>query len=117
MMVYRTSEDIKGKIDFEEPEDAEEIFYWRKHPNLHGWMEKLYRTKVGTERDFFGPIPLDKEDLEKLSEVILHKKLPFTQGFFFGTSDPDEQDRDIEFINLALQALQDGYSIYYTSDW
>lgn len=24
-------------VDFDAPEDAMEIAYWRKHPNLHGW--------------------------------------------------------------------------------
>ena len=33
--------------------DVREIHYWRKHPNLHGWMEELYRAKGGTEARVF----------------------------------------------------------------
>ena len=25
----------------------EDFFYWRKHPNLHGWFEQLYLDKGG----------------------------------------------------------------------
>ena len=35
-----------GEIDFEGLiVDTEEIAYWRKHPDLHGWMEQLYRKE------------------------------------------------------------------------
>jgi hypothetical protein len=29
-----------------------ELHYWRKHPNLHGWMEALYYAKGGTVKPF-----------------------------------------------------------------
>ena len=29
-----------------------DLCYWRKHPNLHGWMENLYRYKGGTKAKF-----------------------------------------------------------------
>ena len=32
--------------------DAIELHYWRKHPNLHGWMESLYYEKGGTADNF-----------------------------------------------------------------
>jgi hypothetical protein len=32
-------------------DDAAELHYWHKHPNLHGWMERLFRTK-GNARNF-----------------------------------------------------------------
>jgi hypothetical protein len=28
------------------------MHYWRKHPDLHGWMEKLCRAKGGKFDDF-----------------------------------------------------------------
>ena len=27
-----------------------EIAYWRKHPNLHGWMERLWERKMASRR-------------------------------------------------------------------
>ena len=38
---------IRSEEDGRERE-LEELFYWRKHHDLHGWMEKLYRNKGGT---------------------------------------------------------------------
>lgn len=35
-------------VDFK-AEEVSELHYWRKHPNLHGWMEQLYREKGGTD--------------------------------------------------------------------
>src|SRR5688572_30017930 len=29
-----------------------ELHYWRKHPDLHGWMARLYREKGGIGPDF-----------------------------------------------------------------
>ena len=51
MFAYSTNHDV-ADVDFEVPDDADQIFYWRKHPNLHGWMKSLYRHKGGTGDDF-----------------------------------------------------------------
>ena len=40
---------ITSEVNFklDDLPDVEQIHYWRKHPNLHGWMEDLYRAKGG----------------------------------------------------------------------
>ena len=38
-------------VDFD-CDDAFRIHYWRKHPNLHGWIESLYYEKGGTADSF-----------------------------------------------------------------
>lgn len=38
MYAYSTQQVIPP-VDFEKPEDAQHIAQWRKHPDLHGWME------------------------------------------------------------------------------
>jgi hypothetical protein len=49
-----------------------ELTYWRKHPNLHGWMEELYRAKGGNVEMFNGvELELTWEDLEVLERDIL----------------------------------------------
>lgn len=48
MFAYATESDIP-EIDFDCPEDSVEILYWRKHPNLHGWMRELHARKGGTD--------------------------------------------------------------------
>ena len=51
MYAYATEEATSAE-DFADLglESREEFFYWRKHPNLHGWMEALYRSKGGTAK-------------------------------------------------------------------
>src|SRR5262249_22240445 len=66
MYAYITDQDIPA-VDFSEPRDARKICYWRKHPNLHGWMEKLYRAKGGEDDGFnLAPVKLDEADIKAL---------------------------------------------------
>ena len=67
-------------------EDSMELAYWRKHPNLQGWMEDLWIAK-GAEggRDFnCVDLELTLEDLDALEESLDKQALPETEGFFFG---------------------------------
>lgn len=50
----------KTQTDFEEIDGAEEIFYWRKHANLEGWMSNLYDEKGGKELFNGTPVLLTK---------------------------------------------------------
>jgi len=101
-----------------------EIMYWRKHPNLHGWLENLWERKgrPGAERDSdtFNGIELELtwEDLMELEYDIAHKALPSTTGFFFG-DDSDEyyKAQDLEFVKQAKADLFLGLKVYYNSSW
>src|SRR4051812_27748621 len=105
MYAFTTSHHIP-EVDFGEPSDRAELFYWRKHPNLHGWMEQLYRRKGGTDEDFnLAPVRLDAADLDALEEAVRNNALPHTDGFFFGVSRPDEKSLDLEFIRKARQII------------
>ena len=39
-------------VDFKAPEDSQEIAYWCKHPDLHGWMAGRYFEKGGNDPRF-----------------------------------------------------------------
>ena len=108
-----------GDIDFEGLiVDIEEIAYWRKHPDLHGWMEQLYRKKGGTEVSFNGDtVLLTEEDIDNLKIAVLTRTLPSTSGFFFGASRQEINFADLEFIEKAKEAIKEGYTIYYDSSW
>ena len=108
-----------GEIDFEGLiVDIEEIAYWRKHPDLHGWMEQLYRKKGGTEKSFNGDtVLLTEEDIDSLKIAVLTRTLPSTSGFFFGASKQEINFADLEFIEKAKGAIKEGYTIYYDSSW
>ena len=108
-----------GEIDFEGLiVEIEEIAYWRKHPDLHGWMEQLYRKKGGTETSFNGDtVLLTEEDIDSLKIAVLTRTLPSTSGFFFGESRQEINFADLEFIEKAKEAIKEGYTIYYDSSW
>ena len=100
--------------------EQEEIQYWRKHPNLHGWMQNLYDAKGGTESNFNGDcVVLDNEDLDNLEHDLEQGDLPDTTGFFFGNSvsDDDELKNDLEFVRKARTEIANGKTVYYTSWW
>ena len=94
------------------------IHGWRKHPNLHGWMEQLYREKGGSEDSFnCTPVVLTSEDLDRLEIAIKTDNLPTTQGFFFGQSDGSEKEDDLDFIAKARAAIAEGDTVLYDSWW
>ena len=105
MYAYRVKQE-HALGDFEIAKDendyshVEEFYYWRKHHDLHGWMERLYRSKGGPQETF-------------------NCTLPETQGFFFGTNPPDAEslDRDLKFIQAARDILAEGDVVYYDSWW
>ena len=95
-----------------------EIAYWRKHPNLHGWMQKLWESR-GNSGDFNGDeLELTYEDLEILELDVIASTLPGTTGFFFG-NDADEhyREQDLEFIKNARAELFMGLKVFYNSSW
>jgi hypothetical protein len=96
-----------------------EIAYWRKHPNLHGWMERLAESKNLDYGSFNGvELELTWADIDVLEQAVTHKQLPATTGFFFG-SDADElyyQD-DLAFIKAARAELFLGLRVFYNSSW
>ena len=117
MYAYKTLEAVEQPVDFK-VSDAELIQQWWKHPNLHGWMEMLYRSKGGNGNDFnCNPVLLDREDLNRLEADILSKVLPVTEGFFFGETDGSEIEDDLVFIENARGAILEGYQVFYDSWW
>ena len=106
-----------------------EIAYWRKHPNLQGWMERLWQEKgrpgLDSEQEStwgsgFNGIELELtwEDIDRLEQAIRSGQLPDTQGFFFGEpSDDYYRERDLEFCRNARADLFCGLKVFYNSSW
>ena len=103
-------------VDFETRE-AVELHYWRKHPNLHGWMESLYFEKGGAQDFNCVPVELTADDLHRLEADIRAGNLPQTNGFFFGASDGSESTDDLAFVAKAHEAIAQGKTVYYDSWW
>lgn len=107
-----------------------EIAYWRKHPNLHGWMERLWHSKRNAEGNpvvedaggmgtFNGvELELTHEDLNELERAVTHGQLPATSGFFFGNpADEHYRESDLSFIKNARAELFFGLKVFYNSSW
>lgn len=99
-------------------EDSMELAYWRKHPNLQGFMQELYYEKGGEGEFNCVDVELTLEDLDSLEETLDNEALPETEGFFFG-SDSSEYyaEADREFIVAARAAIKQGYTVVYSSWW
>lgn len=67
-----------------------ELGYWRKHPNLHGYIVQTFAEGV----DECQEIELDADALRKIAGAIKADTLPHTKGFFFGDSQWHEDDKD-----------------------
>ena len=110
-------------------EDSMELAYWRKHPNLQGWMEDLWVSKGSpglTEAEeesvlsSFNCVDLEltSEDLDSLEQSLSEAKLPETNGFFFGeNADEEYAEQDREFITEARDAISKGYTVVYSCWW
>jgi hypothetical protein len=100
-----------------------ELAYWRKHPNLHGWMAEQWiinqTGSEGTPNQFNGvELELTREDLDELEKCVLEGSLPSTSGFFFGNEADDYyKQQDLEFIKNARAELFCGLKVFYNSSW
>ena len=120
----------KGQMVNPNVTQPREIAYWRKHPNLHGWMEQLWIRKTNeagetiVEDSNWGTnfngveLELTYEDLDELGRAVVHGQLPATSGFFFGNNSDDEyREADLEFIKNARAELFMGLKVFYNSSW
>jgi hypothetical protein len=103
----------------------QELAYWRKHPNLHGWMQKLWEAK-GTpghppDDDFNGvELELTWDDIDMLEQDIKngHMSKLGTTGFFFGDpSDEYYKEQDLKFCIDAKAECFLGRKVFYNSSW
>ena len=119
MYAVATKAKLNKEVDFDTINvETEDLHYWRKHPNLHGWMQSLYEYKGGKSDSFNGDcVVLNEIDLDNLESDIKNGRLPDTSGFFFGNSDGDEVNDDLDFVNKARTAIAEGKTVYYTSWW
>lgn len=116
-------------------DNRQEIAYWRKHPNLQGWMEKLWLKKINVptdasdrfienklpETDFNGiEIELTWDDIDKLEKDIKSGVVAGldTTGFFFGKpSDDVYYEQDLKFCIDAKAECFLGRKVFYNSSW
>lgn len=103
---------------FELKEKTLELGYWRKHPNLHGYIVQNFAGG----KDECQEIELSEENINQIIQAIKDKALPHTTGFFFGSSDESDDQPSIEILEKALAWLKtevtgEWRSIVYQASW
>lgn len=116
--------------DWENPENNEtedgfevqlkrlNLGYWRKHPDLHGYIVRHFGDGVGDCSE----ILLDEKKITRLIKAVEQDNLPRTEGFFFGESLPEYKEHTIQVLNGALKWLQDEQdkchkTVIYQASW
>ena len=109
----------KADTDWDDS-SRQRIAYWRKHPNLQGWMQKLWESK-GNSGDFNGDeLELTWEDIDKLEKDIKSGEVSRlgTTGLFFGNpSDDLYYEDDLKFCIDAKAECFLGRKVFYNSSW
>jgi hypothetical protein len=90
-----------------------QVAYWRKHPDLHGYIVNTFADGV----DECQKIPLDEFKVQNIMAAIRNKSLPKTSGFFFGSSNGSESENDLMQLQEVLNAIKKGYKVYYQASW
>lgn len=128
----KSSWDKMGTVDdFPISSIVLDMGYWRKHPNLHGYIIDTFADG----KDECQRIDLDENDLQKIIEALENDAIydePVT-GLFFGRSyfpgDKDEyssyekqKSRDIDIFTKALNWIKNNPSkewrnVYYQASW
>lgn len=102
-----------------------ELGYWRKHPNLHGFIVDTFADGEDNCQEIF----LDEQDLQDIITAIEEDDLPYTEGFFFGESpkkdDPEyaeQKKEDLDIIKKALdwvkkESKNDLRQVVYQASW
>ena len=115
---------------------AEDGFYWRKHARLQEYMQQLWRVReFGEDAKFWGGLRMDgkhdlaevifleREDIERLQELVENDNLPFCpDGFFWGHQFQEEsmkeyKELDLKFCKQALKWLDEGKKVWYDCSW
>jgi hypothetical protein len=107
-----------------------DLAYWRKHPDLHGWIVKEFANGIDECQD----IHLSETALEQIIKAVKDDDLAHgTEGFFFGRSyQPGEADayysykeqkrEDLKQLRHALRWLKKQSEkyfnyVYYKASW
>lgn len=104
---------------FEVKSKTLELGYWRKHPNLHGYIVQEFAEG----KDECQEIYLDADAIKKIMAAVENNELPPTTGFFFGATDGTEKPEDLQIFQRALDWLNApkdekvSRSVIYRASW
>ena len=118
--IYKEDIDHKKDPATWKRDEITQIFYFRKHHDLQGWMSELAKTR-GAEMQWasmVGSIILTSENLDDLEKDVNADELPETGGFCFGSDNTDAyKDATLEMIAKAREAIAEGKTVWYNCSW
>jgi hypothetical protein len=95
--------------------------YWRKHPNLHGYIVQTFAGGKDECQNIDLGVP---DHIRTIIAAVKAQQLPHTTGFFFGGSDPspERMEEDIAIFERAVAWLQTDEpgifrSVTYRASW
>jgi hypothetical protein len=104
----------------EKESEVYRLGYWRKHPNLHGFIVETFADGV----DQCQEVELTPDCIRTIIAAVKNRELPETTGFFFGESDNSEEQiaHDVQVLEEALTWLKteepDTWrSVNYRASW
>lgn len=93
-----------------------QLGYWRKHPDLHGFIVKEFAAGV----DECQPIPLTVHQLQLMLVATMQDRLPETTGFFFGVSTGEDKQSTIDILTEAIRWVNESpfqREVFYQASW
>lgn len=95
--------------------NEQELGYWRKHPNLHGFIVNTFANGVDDCRKIY----LDKKQVTVIMESVKNSGIARNSGFLFGRSFGDETDDDLIKLKEAILWLDSNpdRKVYYQASW
>lgn len=82
--------------------DHQQIAYWRKHPDLHGFIVNMFAGGI----DDCSRVWINAECVKIIISAVNQNRLPKTTGTFFGYSDSPFQGDTIEKLQNVLAYLE-----------
>ena len=112
-------EERKNEDGMKVKREIVEIGYWRKHPDLHGYIVHHFQSGLDDCRR----TPLSMADLCNIYKAVKGDNMPTITGFFFGESRKEDQKMTLGFLDDAMEWLKNEEEdvgskyVYYTSSW
>lgn len=102
---------------FKEESTIHTVKYFRKHSDLHGFLEDMWYRKGNTSEFNCEMMPLTMEDLEEIEKFAAQKDHPKRTGFFWGSSQEEDWEETRDLIPRLKNLLKSGLSVAYYPLW
>lgn len=102
----------------EKPCEGQEVAYFRKHSDLHGWLTEKWLERHPEETDFnTSYMEITPELLSQMADYANQSEHEHHQGFFWGQSYDSDWERTKEVCEQIKDILDEGRKVFYYSWW